>query len=172
MNCSRLNIPIGVPLMVASHHAWDEMQKMTNNFSPTHGLTCEFVNDLYRQVFNRRSHVSRGVILASSNAQTTKMVIGKGGCYFTLTSQNTGCMFIWHDRRYNTFVFYALEPASVQTAMRTIQDRIDTVQRRLYEEERDAQAQQQQLFSDSYRERIESVKLDDTHFQWNPRQCN
>ena len=156
MNRTRLNIPLNVPIVVSSHHAWSEMQQMSDNFSPTHGLTREFVDDLYRQVFNRSNHVYRGVILAPSHAQTTKMVIGKGGCYFTLTSKNTWCMFIWHDRRFNTFVFYALEPASVHAAMRTIQDRMTAVDYRIYEERS----------RETYRERIESVELDDADFKW------
>ena len=150
------NLRIDAPAIITSKHAWWEMRQMTNDFDPAHGLTREFVSDLNHQVFNARRSVYRGVIVAPTDVQAIKMIIGKAGCYFTLTSKNTDSMFIWHDRRYNVFVFYAQEIANVYAAMRAIQQRIDSVcyRNRVEKENQDHQ------------HRINSTTLQEDEFQW------
>ena len=134
-----------VPMVVSSPQAWGEMEHMTNRFDPAHGLTREFVDTLYRNVFNREGLVFRGILYAPREVSTVKKVIGKGGCYFTMTTANTNCMFIWHDREYNAFVFYGRDIDCVYRAMEAIQKRIDTV---------------------TYKEELERVTLDDSQFTW------
>ena len=65
-------------------------------------------------------------------------------------------MFIWHDRRYNVFVFYAQEIANVYAAMRAIQQRIDSVcyRNRVERENQDHQ------------HRINTTTLQEDEFQW------
>ena len=58
------------------------------------------------------------------NIAVLKQVIGKEGCYFKMTTENTGIAYIWHNTDSQKIEFWGLEPESRRKAVGIINDRI------------------------------------------------
>ena len=64
-----------------------------------------------------------------NSTEIPNAVIGKGGCYFHLTTTNTKIEFIWHDRAQNRFFFWGTKFPLIK-AMNIILHRITLVSQR------------------------------------------
>lgn len=80
------------------------------------------VSDKLSQV-DPTSTICQGFLYAPSVPEITKAVIGKGGCYFHMTTNRQNIYFIWHDRNTNKFLFWG-EKYNLIRAMNIINHRI------------------------------------------------
>lgn len=82
-----------------------QITTLTGNFDPKLNLNKDFIDQLLHTLDNRTSDdpsLYRGFLntpVNDINGDIMKQVIGKNGCYFHLTTTNTGALFIWHDRK-------------------------------------------------------------------------
>lgn len=61
---------------------------------------------------------------APPDVEAQKLIIGKGGYYFKITTQNTGIYLIWHNRLRNIFGFWAPDKDTLFLAMNIIRSRL------------------------------------------------
>jgi len=61
---------------------------------------------------------------APPDVEAQKLIIGKGGYYFKITTQNTGIYLIWHNRLRNIFGFWAPDKDTLFLAMNLIRSRL------------------------------------------------
>ena len=61
---------------------------------------------------------------APPDVEAQKLIIGKGGYYFKITTQNTGIYLIWHNRLRNIFGFWAPNKDTLFLAMNLIRSRL------------------------------------------------
>ena len=109
--------------------ALNEISTYTEDFDPKYNLTQEFQDNLTQSI-NSRDTTFRGFLDVSSyHPDIIKQVIGKGGCYFHLTTTNTKIEFIWHDRAQNRFFFLCTKFPLIK-AMNIILHRISLVSQR------------------------------------------
>ena len=109
--------------------ALNEISTYTEDFDPKYNLTQEFQDNLTQSI-NSRDTTFRGFLDVSSyHPDIIKQVIGKGGCYFHLTTTNTKIEFIWHDRAQNRFFFWGTKFPLIK-AMNIILHRIILVSQR------------------------------------------
>ena len=64
-------------------------------------------------------------INSPKNVGVLKQVIGRGGCYFKMTTENTGIAYIWHNTDSQKIEFWGLEQKSLEKAKSIINDRIE-----------------------------------------------
>jgi|688.fasta_scaffold130728_5 hypothetical protein len=83
----------------------------------------QYIQDLCDDIDNC-DRVYYGHVKAPDDDEIIRMVIGKGGCYFYLTTEMTNILFIWHNRITKNFEFWGQYPGRVIAAMREIDKRI------------------------------------------------
>ena len=105
-----------------SQDALSDINAYTNNFDPQYGISPEFVENLTTNI-TQKPNVLQGFLYAPSDPNITRQVIGKGGCYFHMTTQNCAIHFIWHDRQSNKFLFWGDKYPLIR-AMKIIYSRI------------------------------------------------
>ena len=132
---------------ITSETAVNEISTYTEDFDPKYKITQEFKDTLLENLNSRTEepYDENGRINAASTCRgflnvpdcTTqpgqdiiRQVIGKGGCYFHMTTQNTGIDFIWHDRAQNKFFFWGTKFPIIR-AMKVIDRRITIVTNRM-----------------------------------------
>ena len=98
----------------------DHIARLTERFSK---LDAHFTYWLINRIGSRPMSTF-GYLPAPLASETCKQVIGKDGCYFKMTTVNTGVDFIWHDRTENHFLFWGPHQ-SVLEAMKMIRGRMD-----------------------------------------------
>jgi hypothetical protein len=98
----------------------DHISRLTDRFSK---LDPHFTYWLMMRI-GGRPVTTFGYLPAPLEPAACKQVIGKDGCYFKMTTANTGVDFIWHDRTENHFLFWGPQQ-SVLEAMEIIQGRIN-----------------------------------------------
>lgn len=103
-----------------AEQAFAHITRLTNQFQ---GLTEQFVYDLKMRL-QSRPVTTFGYLPVPMAANNVKQIIGKDGCYFKLTTNNTDVDFIWHDRVENYFCFWGTKEC-VLKAMRIILGRIN-----------------------------------------------
>ena len=108
---------------LSGQDALDDIKNHTEQFNSKYGITDDFVKELTNRLTNTPS-VLRGFLNAPTDSNITRQVIGKGGCYFHLTTQNCNIDFIWHDRNSNKFLFWG-DKFPLIHAMKQIQYRIN-----------------------------------------------
>ena len=105
-----------------SQDALSDINTYTNNFDPQYGISPEFIDNLTTNI-TQNPTVLQGFLYAPSDPNITRQVIGKGGCYFHMTTQNCAIHFIWHDRQSNKFLFWGDKYPLIR-AMKIIYSRI------------------------------------------------
>jgi hypothetical protein len=83
-----------------------------------------YINILTYKIDNAYS-VFYGSLPAPDDEEIIRKVIGKGGCYFYLTTITNGILFIWHNRITQNFEFWGEKPSKVLCAMGAIELRIN-----------------------------------------------
>lgn len=109
--------------------ALNEISTYTNDFDPIYKISAEFKETLTNSI-NSRDTTLRGFLNVPENPDIIRQVIGKGGCYFHMTTSNTGIDFIWHDRSANKFFFWGTKYPLIR-AMNIISKRLDIVSERM-----------------------------------------
>lgn len=117
----RFNLLEGTAPQVYKH-----LHEVTEGF---YQLDPSVVVTLIHRISNRKGKTTFGHLPAPYNrniidVDIIKQIIGKDGCYFKMTTLNTGVDFIWHDRGENQFCFWGPKE-NVLKAMKIIQGRID-----------------------------------------------
>jgi hypothetical protein len=102
--------------------ALEQIKTLTNQFDPKYGIKEDFVNTL-SNTLTQTDNLRQGFLYAPKDDNVTRQVIGKGGCYFHLTTQNCAIHFIWHDRQTNKFLFWG-DKFPLIRAMKIINSRI------------------------------------------------
>jgi hypothetical protein len=83
----------------------------------------EYIQSLIDDIDNAQ-YIYYGNIPTPEDDEITRIVIGKGGCYFYLTTEMNDILFIWHNRDTKRFEFWGLKPSNVVASMRAIDGRI------------------------------------------------
>jgi len=83
----------------------------------------QYIDDLCNDI-DKCNKVFYGYIAAPDDDEIIRMVIGKGGCYFYLTTEMNNILFIWHNRITKNFEFWGHYPKNVKNAMHAINNRI------------------------------------------------
>ena len=109
--------------------ALNEINTYTNDFDPIYKISQEFKDTLTSNI-NERDTTLRGFLNVPQDPNIIRQVIGKGGCYFHMTTQNTGIDFIWHDRSANKFYFWGTKFPLIR-AMNIIHKRLEIVSERM-----------------------------------------
>lgn len=109
--------------------ALNEINTYTNDFDPVYKISQEFKDTLTSNI-NERDTTLRGFLNVPQDPNIIRQVIGKGGCYFHMTTQNTGIDFIWHDRSANKFYFWGTKFPLIR-AMNIIHKRLEIVSQRM-----------------------------------------
>lgn len=107
---------------MTGHDALEQIKNATNDFDQSFGIPQDFVDTLTTNV-EPLQLVQQGFLYAPTDPDVTRQVIGKGGCYFHLTTQNCAIHFIWHDRQSNKFLFWG-DKFPLIRAMKIISSRI------------------------------------------------
>jgi len=102
--------------------ALEQIKSLTNQFDPKYGIKEDFVTTL-SDTLTQTDNLRQGFLYAPKDDNVTRQVIGKGGCYFHLTTQNCAIHFIWHDRQTNKFLFWG-DKFPLIRAMKIINSRI------------------------------------------------
>lgn len=109
-----------------SRDALSKIETLTNNFDASTKMSPEFVEGL-RKKLNVDDSIMEGFLYAPSDADITRQVIGRDGCYFHMTTQQQDIAMIWHDRSVARPVFRFWGPKfNVIRAMNIIRHRIHT----------------------------------------------
>ena len=114
---------------VSGHEAYNDISDLTNGFDQTLKISPDFASSL-KTLLENSEQVLTGFLVAPKNEDITKQVIGKDGCYFHKTTNETGVYFIWHNRANKRFEFWG-EKFKLIKAMNLIKWRIDTVTQRM-----------------------------------------
>ena len=109
--------------------ALNEINTYTNDFDPIYKISPEFKDTLTENI-NGRETTQRGFLNVPQDPNIIRQVIGRGGCYFHMTTQNTGIDFIWHDRSANKFFFWGTKYPLIR-AMNIIHKRLEMVSQRM-----------------------------------------
>ena len=119
--------------------ALEDIRVITKDFSTELGLTPEFTEALKTRI-NTRGYSFQGFLYAPKEADVTKQVIGKGGCYFHKTTADCDIDFIWHNRETGQFLFWG-DKANLIHAMDIIRTRIQNKNDEFYANRREQQYQ-------------------------------
>ena len=122
---------------LTAEKALEDIRVLTNDFSAELGLTTEFVETLKTNI-NKRGYAFFGFLYAPKEADVTRQVIGKGGCYFHKTTQDCKIDMIWHNRETGQFLFWG-EKANLIHAMDIIRTRITNKNDEFYANKREQQ---------------------------------
>ena len=106
----------------SSQDALQQINQLTNNFDPQYGISPEFQKNLVNNISSQPT-LLQGFLYGPQDPDVTRQVIGKGGCYFHMTTQNCNIHFIWHDRNTNKFLFWGDKYPLIR-AMKIIHSRI------------------------------------------------
>ena len=123
---------------ISKETAVNEIHTYTEDFDPKYKISDEFRDNLLQTLNSRpndETGTRRGFInVPDSTTQAglgiIRQLIGRGGCYFHLTTENTGIDFIWHDRAQNKFFFWGTKYPLIR-AMKIIDSRIRNVTERM-----------------------------------------
>jgi len=123
---------------ISAETATNEINTYTEDFDPKFKITEEFKIKLLETLNSRpddETGTRRGFLnvpdcTTDDGQNIIRQVIGRGGCYFHLTTQNTGIDFIWHDRAQNKFFFWGTKYPLIR-AMKIIDKRISMVTQRM-----------------------------------------
>ena len=89
-------------------------------------MSTEFVEGL-RHKLDVDDSIMEGFLYAPTDADITRQVIGRDGCYFHMTTKQQDIAMIWHDRSVARPVFRFWGPKfNVIKAMNIIRHRIHT----------------------------------------------
>jgi len=126
---------------ITGETATNEILTYTEDFDPKYKITQEFKDNLLKnlesrpvELFDEQGRVNpnatcRGFLNVpdcetQDGLNIIRQVIGKGGCYFHMTTDNTGIDFIWHDRAQNKFFFWGTKYSLIR-AMKIISRRLE-----------------------------------------------
>lgn len=132
---------------ISGETATNEIQTYTEDFDPKYKISQEFKDTILQNLAARpeelydengrinKDATSRGFLNVpdcetQEGLNIIRQVIGKGGCYFHMTTQNTGIDFIWHDRAQNKFFFWGTKYPLIR-AMKIINSRLEIVKARM-----------------------------------------
>jgi hypothetical protein len=124
---------------LSAEKALEDIRVLTKDYSAELGLTPEFVETLKTNI-NARGYSFQGFLYAPKEADVTRQVIGKGGCYFHKTTADCQIDFIWHNRESGQFLFWG-EKANLIHAMDIIRTRITNKNDEFYAKKREQQYQ-------------------------------
>jgi len=103
-------------------HLLEEICRLTEDLEL---LDPEYRREMLQRI---RSHAwgtaVYGEYPAPPDVEAQKLIIGKGGYYFKITTQNTGIYLIWHNRLRNIFGFWAPDKDTLFLAMNIIRSRL------------------------------------------------
>jgi hypothetical protein len=103
-------------------HILEEISAMTKDFELLEpAFRIELIQRVRCRSWGRSFY---GAYNVTDDVEALKLIIGKGGYYFKLTTENTGIDLIWHDRSRNIFCFWAPDKRSLIDAMDRIRSRI------------------------------------------------
>ena len=68
----------------------------------------------------------RTSIQAPQSVDAIRQIIGLGGCYFKMTTENFGLLFVWHSRSTNHFHLWGNDIHNLNGAVDVITQRINT----------------------------------------------
>ena len=91
---------------ISNSECLDQIREYTGNFGPTVNMDKAFIDALK---LSEEGTVYRTELNAPEDSVITRKVIGRGGYYFHLTTQNTGVFFIWHDHSTKKFIIWGSE---------------------------------------------------------------
>jgi len=115
-------IPSKEYIIKCAPHILEEISWHTEDFDL---LEPDFRKTLFQRVRCRNWGTSGcGVLEAPADVETLKLIIGKGGFFLKLTTENTGIDLIWHDRVYRRFLFWGPDKNTIVNAMDRIRSRI------------------------------------------------
>lgn len=100
---------------------YNEIKQRTNNFTIQN---TQYKQWLMNQLKDRNTEYVYGFLNDSPSLDVNKQVVGKDGCYLMMTTENTNCLFIWHNRTTHQFEFWALKRNELVNAMNTIRTRL------------------------------------------------
>ena len=85
-----------------------EIEQYTSHNTSTDASLQKYVSDISDTLAKEDPELTicRGFLYAPTIPDITKTVIGKGGCYFHMTTTKQDIYFIWHDRTSNKFLFW------------------------------------------------------------------
>ena len=126
---------------ISGETATNEILTYTEDFHPKYKISQEFKDNLLQNLANRPTELydeqgrlnkdatCRGFLNVpdcdtQEGIDIIRQVIGKGGCYFHMTTDNTGIDFIWHDRAQNKFFFWGTKYSLIR-AMKIISRRLE-----------------------------------------------
>jgi hypothetical protein len=84
----------------------------------------EYIKSLIDDI-DKAKNIYYANIPAPDDDEITRMVIGKGGCYFYLTTINNYMLFIWHNRDTRQFEFWGTYAINVKKSIGAIYERIN-----------------------------------------------
>ena len=68
----------------------------------------------------------RTSIHAPQSVDAIRQIIGHGGCYFKMTTENFGLLFVWHSRSTNHFHLWGTDIDNLNGAVDVITQRINS----------------------------------------------
>jgi len=95
-------------MKITNSECLEQIREYTGNFGPTVNMDKAFI-DALKVKLSEDGSVFRTELNAPEDSVITRKVIGRGGYYFHLTTQNSGVFFIWHDRLTSKFIIWGPE---------------------------------------------------------------
>lgn len=118
----KYDIPAKPYFTAPAPHLLEEICRLTEDLEL---LEPEYRRDMLQRI---RGHAwgtaVYGEYPAPPDVEAQKLIIGKGGYYFKITTQNTGIYLIWHNRLRNIFGFWAPNKDTLFLAMNLIRSRL------------------------------------------------
>ena len=118
----KYDIPAKPYFTAPAPHLLEEICRLTEDLEL---LEPEYRRDMLQRI---RGHAwgtaVYGEYPAPPDVEAQKLIIGKGGYYFKITTQNTGIYLIWHNRLRNIFGFWAPDKDTLFLAMNLIRSRL------------------------------------------------
>ena len=118
----KYEIPAKPYFTAPAPHLLEEICRLTEDLEL---LEPEYRREMLQRI---RSHAwgtaVYGEYPAPPDVEAQKLIIGKGGYYFKITTQNTGIYLIWHNRLRNIFGFWAPDKDTLFLAMNLIRSRL------------------------------------------------
>ena len=107
---------------VTGPDALHDIKSFTGDFNEKCKLTKEFIDNL-TSTLESTENLFHGFLYAPKDANVTRQVIGKNGCYFHKTTTDCNIYFVWHNRQNNCFEFWGQKKELIR-AMNIIHSRI------------------------------------------------
>lgn len=125
---------------------------------------CEFVLSL-NEILLQRNRIGKptifGYLPAPVSVTIIKQIIGDDGYYFKRTTAECQVDFIWHDRKNNTFLFWAQNNYRISRAMNAIRWRSNKIMTLAYE----AEAAAAQAAAEDYSDMPDLLNSDGTIYR-------